>query len=411
MGELTHGADGQEEFVQGLVVHDHLRNQHVNAQKTIGGLMGDVLKAQLEKAKKAREAQDGEAGAADYEKMLALQRRLTAGPERQMTETSSGGRTVIRGLTLIQGGPQPKPQLQERYKPKEAIDKAYLQRLLQRHLRSTFLHKDLKSVQSSAFQEDTQDMAKEFAKECYRTGNAPPVSRIAVNELAAFRKDLYLLNNTSLSEDQSNALGNTFKYMKREINELCFSNNNLKDKQFADLLAKLVSVPAQFDSLQRITYANSNELGPLTLAVLHRILDEKSSQFPLTHLALANCKLRLGSILPLLSTLNAIPNVLQTLIIPQQNFGYEGVGALCQLIAAQPSFLKVLDISWNSLTQQQVGLVFQALGKNQDLEYLNLAMTSVGPEMDTVKLRRFIRKNMTLLHLDLSGMFKTAEHV
>ena len=323
------------------------------------------------------------------------------------TEESSAPSKLVKGLTLIQGN----RKRQERYRPKDAIDKDYLQRLMQKHLRSTFLHKDVKSVQSAAFDENTQDMAKEFAKECYKTGNALPVSQIPVNELAAFRKDLYYLNNTSLSEAQSKALGTTFKYMKRKIHEVCFSNNNMKDKQFADLLAQLVSDPKQFDSLWRIAYLNGNELGPHTLAELHRILEEKSSQFPLTHLTLVNCKLRLRNILPLLHSLNTIPNVLQTLIIPQQNFGYDGVDALCQLIKGQPSFLKVLDISWNILKRQQIALVFEALGKNQDLEYLNLAMTSVGEEMDLVELRRFIRKNPNLLHLNLSGMFKTVEHV
>ena len=99
------------------------------------------------------------------------------------------------------------------------------------------------------------------------------------------------------------------------------------------------------------------------------------------------------------------------MIIPKQNFGEVGVEALCKLIRASPSFLKVLDISWNILLQPQVELVFQALSKNGDLEYLNLAMTSVNEKMDLIKLRRFIRKNMNLLHLDLSGMFKTSEQV
>ena len=71
-------------------------------------------------------------------------------------------------------------------------------------------------------------MQKEFAKECYKSGNVPPVSQIVVND--TFRKNLYILNNTSLSENQSKALAKTFKYIKRSINEVCFSNNSMKDQ-------------------------------------------------------------------------------------------------------------------------------------------------------------------------------------
>ena len=59
----------------------------------------------------------------------------------------------------------------------------------------------------------------------------------------------------------------------------------------------------------------------------------------------------------------------------------------------------------------QVKLLFRALGLNRKLEYLNLAMTSVNAGMNLTKLKQFIRENERLIHLDLSGMFKTADHV
>ena len=73
--------------------------------------------------------------------------------------------------------------------------------------------------------------------------------------------------------------------------------------------------------------------------------------------------------------------------------------------------LTTLDISWNKFTQQQIESVFTALSKNHDLQYLNLAMTGVNEKTDLTDLRKFIRKSQYLLHLDLSGMLKTAEQV
>ena len=81
------------------------------------------------------------------------------------------------------------------------------------------------------------------------------------------------------------------------------------------------------------------------------------------------------------------------------------------MISEQPSFLKKLDISWNELFGRQIETLFAALAENKDLEYLNIAMTSLSKHTDTKDLRKFIRRNSNLLHLDLSGMFKTAEQV
>ena len=50
------------------------------------------------------------------------------------------------------------------------------------------------------------------------------------------------------------------------------------------------------------------------------------------------------------------------------------------MIKTVPSTLKKLDISWNELLEKQVKDLFDALSKNNTLENLNLAMTSVPKE-------------------------------
>ena len=86
-------------------------------------------------------------------------------------------------------------------------------------------------------------------------------------------------------------------------------------------------------------------------------------------------------------------NHLESLIIPQQSFGEEGFKILCGMITEQPSFLKKLDISWNELFGNQIEKLFAALAENKDLEFLNIAMTSLHNDTDTKNLRRFIRRN------------------
>ena len=60
---------------------------------------------------------------------------------------------------------------------------------------------------------------------------------------------------------------------------------------------------------------------------------------------------------------------------------------------------------------KQVDTLFEALSKNKDLQHVNLAFTSLQKDQDLLPLKRFIRKNQQLLHLDFSGMFKTPMQV
>ena len=49
--------------------------------------------------------------------------------------------------------------------------------------------------------------------------------------------------NHTITVEQTIALANTFKYMKsnnKSIKEILFANNNMGDKQFADLLSHMI---------------------------------------------------------------------------------------------------------------------------------------------------------------------------
>ena len=109
--------------------------------------------------------------------------------------------------------------------------------------------------------------------------------------------------NVSIAPDQSHALCGIFKYIEKDVHEICFANNNMNDDQFAEILTAIIEEEKQYNNLERITYGSNNELGYNSVEMLDQFIGEKNPQFPLTHLALVNCKKRIATIEPLLITL------------------------------------------------------------------------------------------------------------
>ena len=72
---------------------------------------------------------------------------------------------------------------------------------------------------------------------------------------------MYALTNTSISTEQLQSLCNTFRCMFNSLKEICFSNNNLGDKPFADIINQMCSDEDLLEELARISYSNNNELG------------------------------------------------------------------------------------------------------------------------------------------------------
>ena len=65
-----------------------------------------------------------------------------------------------------------------------------------------------------------------------------PISSIVIQNW--FREDLYALMNSSITPEQTIALSKTFKLIKSDVKEILFANNNMNDKQFADLLSHMI---------------------------------------------------------------------------------------------------------------------------------------------------------------------------
>ena len=291
------------------------------------------------------------------------------------------------------------------------IDHRYLDTLMFKHNKLHFLLKDTHDVFGHDYNENSFDIQKEFAKNCYQSHDAVPNPSLIIQDW--FKDDLYALLNISVTPEQSLSLAKVFKYYGqsgKDIKEIIFANNSISDKQFAEFLTHIIDNEAQFNNLQKISYGGQNELGQNTINVLDRLIKDKHPSFPLTHLALVNCKRR-SRIEPLFQTLEQRENYISTLILPHQNFGETGFRVLCDMIQKFPTSLRVLDISWNELFGHQIKPLFEALSKNRDLEHLNLAMTSLHPDTDLAPLMRFIKKCQRLIHLDFSGMFKTDAQV
>ena len=58
----------------------------------------------------------------------------------------------------------------------------------------------------------------------------------AENKLYMIKPSLFALMNTRIRPDSNTQVIFTIKYMFEEATEICFSNNNLSDRQFADIL-------------------------------------------------------------------------------------------------------------------------------------------------------------------------------
>ena len=174
--------------------------------------------------------------------------------------------------------------------------------------------------------------------------------------------------------------------MFKDVKEVCFSNNKMSDKQFADILTQIIEDGALFRKIQGITYTDNNEVGNRTLAALSRFLTEKDTAFPLRHLNLVKCHCRVSSLLPLLVPLNSKRGQLQSLAIPQVNLGEDCFQSLYEIIKRQ-STLRSLDISRNDYLSTRIEQLFRALSDNDTLQRLNLAMIPVDRSTDLRKLK------------------------
>lgn len=92
--------------------------------------------------------------------------------------------------------------------------------------KSQFLLRDVKEIFRPTNADETTDVKKEFAKQCYANETVPKPSLILQDQ---FRKDLYALVNTVITPAQSVALGKAFKLLGQQTKEVCFSNNSLHD--------------------------------------------------------------------------------------------------------------------------------------------------------------------------------------
>ena len=116
-----------------------------------------------------------------------------------------------------------------------------------KHNRSQFLMKDTHEIFGPRYNENSLDIQKEYAKNCYKLKDAIPISSLIIQNW--FREDLYALMNVGVTPEQSKALSKVFKYIEQDVKEICFANNNFTDAQFASLLSHMIADEKQFNDL------------------------------------------------------------------------------------------------------------------------------------------------------------------
>ena len=246
VGETKDGSELRRTFMQGLLVPDKLEN---DSQRKLELNVVHALRASLSPASEADPPKPSNAKLARHGThiMRDKQQPMLRGSDRP---------ALARQLTVARPA-QSKKELGVDANAAR-IGNRYLDNLVQQHDRSTFLLRDIKEVNEPRYQEESKDAKREFARHCYNKRAVPRPSLVVQNQI---KEGLYALTNAILSTEQSQALANTFKCMFTAAKEFCFSNNNLGDKQFADILTQMCGDQDLLEDLQGISYSHNNELG------------------------------------------------------------------------------------------------------------------------------------------------------
>ena len=84
---------------------------------------------------------------------------------------------------------------------------------------------------------------------------------------------------------------------------------------------------------------------------------------------------------------------------------------LVKVLGRKAPCLKELDISWSNMTTLQMNAVFRALKGNTYLRSVNVAFNPISKNDNCKALGDFVRQNISLQHLDLSGVLQTQRQV
>eukprot|EP00347_Sterkiella_histriomuscorum_P008584 403344534 len=270
--------------------------------------------------------------------------------------------------------------------------------------RENLLSQSMRDIQKPKYQEQTKEMVLEYLKECEKQ-RAVPLAQ-AVTQI---RNQEYSLSDYQLNSGIVKALCQSINLSRDKLTKISLSHNQISDDQFSQILNSLNE--NQLNSLKSIIYCTKNEFGPKSFEVLKDKYLSKVPPFQLEELRIAGCKVIPGSVNNILEVLKETC-FLKKLSMPKTKLNEYSVDLLVQLISKQsaPNLIE-LDISWNELCAHSMTSIIKALSLNDRLQVLNLSWNEIREDVDIKPLGQFIRNNPNLIHLDLSKMFSSQQHI
>lgn len=127
--------------------------------------------------------------------VLAASRKLSVNPQAEPRRKTLGQQIasfILQRVEMLEARDRARRNVEE-----NRIDRRYLDNLMFKHNRSSYLQKDIKGVFEPRYADADQDFQREFIRECYHKNDALPVSSIVIQAL--WRSDLYALMNTGLT--------------------------------------------------------------------------------------------------------------------------------------------------------------------------------------------------------------------
>ena len=205
-------------------------------------------------------------------------------------------------------------------------------------------------------------MAKaEFIKDCDRN------MVVAVPLLLRIKNKKFILEGYALNNGLCSALSFAFMTFKDIAISFVLNNNNLSDEGFSYLL-RGISTLKTVNSLK----IEKNSFGPQSLQSLKIILNRKVSSYSIKKLHFKDCKLTPQITQELLTHLSSRKNFIESLHLINCNINscnYKDLGD----VITRSKYLRDLDISWNSMKQQELYELIDVIIENKTIHSLNLS--------------------------------------
>jgi Ran GTPase-activating protein (RanGAP) involved in mRNA processing and transport len=190
-------------------------------------------------------------------------------------------------------------------------------------------------------------------------------------------------------------------YHNTSIKVLDISVNDFDDMECAGLLRDIIRRNKTIITLNLF----GNTFGETTGAV-ECIAEGLGSNSTLLKIDLTSCDLGDGGVIALARNIGSRHTTLQKLSIRNNLITSTGVGMLLDAMEQSSHHITDIDLRSNSIENEGASLLARALGKNAlpNLTRLSLSYCGIGDD-GCIALVSALKKNTSLLHLDLCGSF------